>query len=152
MSIQIFANHAHVFPAIVNPNGTVDRLLRLLDICQIERAICFAPFSTQVEGTGLRHNEWLASELTGPSRLGRLYGFGTLDLKKPDVASQVRQIVNLGFRGIKMHPNAQEFDILCPAALEAYAAAQEHATSHPEDALGNAFVLALFCFRAKMNR
>lgn len=122
MSLRIFANHAHVFPDSVNPNGTVDRLLRLLDACEIERAVCFAPFSNQLEGTGIEHNAWLAGAIASHPRLT---GFGTLDLTRSDVTSQVRQIADLGFRGIKMHPNAQEFDILCPAALEAYAAAQD---------------------------
>lgn len=122
MSLRIFANHAHVFPESINPDGTVDRLLRLLDACGIEQAVCFAPFSNQLQGTGIDHNPWLARELTGRSRL---VGFGTLDLTRADVKSQVTQIRDLGFRGIKMHPNVQEFDILCPAAMEAYGAAQD---------------------------
>ena len=107
MSIRIFANHAHVFPAVVNPDGTIERLLRLLDSCNIEQAVCFAPFSNQVEGTGLNHNEWLAGELIGTGHAGRLFGFGTLDLKQTNIKAQVRRIADLGFKGIKMHPNAQ---------------------------------------------
>lgn len=122
MTLRIFANHAHVFPESVNPAGTTGRLLRLLDACGIEQAVCFAPFSTQVKGTGLDQNRWLAGELAGQLRL---VGFGTLDLARDDVAGQVKQIADLGFRGIKMHPNVQEFDILCPAAMEAYGAAQD---------------------------
>jgi uncharacterized protein len=122
MALRIFANHAHVFPESVNPNGTITRLLRLLDACGIERAVCFAPFSNQLQGTGIDHNGWLAGEL---STRPRLVGFGTLDLARNDVKDQVKQIADLGFRGIKMHPNAQEFDILCPAATEAYGAAQD---------------------------
>ena len=125
MSIRIFANHAHVFPAIVNPNGTIDRLLQLLDSCGIEQAVCFAPFSNQIEGTGLNHNEWLAAELAGSNRAGRLFAFGTLDLKLANVKAQVQRIADLGFKGIKMHPNAQEFDILGAPAMSAYAAAQD---------------------------
>lgn len=122
MALRIFANHAHVFPESVNPNGTINRLLRLLDTCEIERAVCFAPFSNQLKGTGIDHNAWLARELSTQSRL---VGFGTLDLARDDIKDQVKQIADLGFRGIKMHPNAQEFDILCPGATEAYGAAQE---------------------------
>ena len=122
MTLRIFANHAHVFPASVNPEGTIERLLRMLDACGIEQAVCFAPFSNQLIGTGIDQNRWLAAELTGKSRL---VGFGTLNLKRDDIQSQVKQVADLGFRGLKMHPNVQEFDILCPAAMEAYAAAQE---------------------------
>ncbi len=42
MSIRILANHAHVFPAAINPNATIERLLKLLNACGIEQAICFA--------------------------------------------------------------------------------------------------------------
>ena len=122
MGTRIFANHAHVFPEGIIPNGTTDRLLRLMDACGIEQAVCFAPFPHQLEGTGIESNEWLARQLTAHPRL---HGFGTLDLRRDDVAQQVRRVADLGLKGIKMHPNAQEFDILCPAAMQAYAAAQD---------------------------
>src|ERR1700722_4560289 len=122
MSTHVLANHAHVFPASVNPNGTIDRLLNLLDNCGIESAVCFAPFSRQLQRTEIEPNSWLAREILGRSRL---HGFGTLDLGRDDIRDQVRRINDLGLRGIKMHPNAQEFDVLCGAAQEAYAAAQD---------------------------
>src|SRR5688500_7732083 len=109
MSISILANHAHVFPEAVNPNATIDRLLRLLDACGIDQAACFAPFATQTDGHsadnagGGRHNAWLARELK--SRADRLYGFGTIDFRRADVADQVREAADLGFRGLKLHPN-----------------------------------------------
>jgi predicted TIM-barrel fold metal-dependent hydrolase len=127
MSIPVFANHAHVFPESVNPDGTVDRLFRLLDACGIAEAVAFAPFAHQVIGRGLHHNEWLARTI---AREPRLHGFGTVDflhhVDARPVKDQVKQIRDLGFRGIKMHPNAQEFDILGPTQMEAYAAAQDH--------------------------
>lgn len=127
MSIQVFANHAHVFPASVNPEGTIDRLLRMLDACDIAEAVCFAPFAYQVANSGIHHNEWLSREL---SKRTRLYGFGTVDLRRVvdprPVKEQVRHARELGMLGLKMHPNAQEFDILDPVAMEAYAAAEEH--------------------------
>ena len=48
------------------------------------------------------------------SRHDRLYGFGTIDLNRRDVRDQVKRIHDLGLKGIKMHPNAQQFDILSP--------------------------------------
>jgi hypothetical protein len=118
----VLAHHAHVFPASVNANGTVERLLRLLDACGIDGAVCFAPFAHQLEGTGLDPVAWLAKELEGQPRL---HGFGTVDLRRADRGDQVRRIADLGMRGIKLHPNAQEFDLLGPAATEVYAAAQD---------------------------
>ena len=118
---EIFAHHAHVFPESVNPGGSITRLLRLLDSCGIARAVCFAPFASQVP-TDLRPNDWLAKELTKESRL---VGFGTIDFSSPDLKEQVRRIVDLGFKGIKLHPNMQGFDMLSAPALEVYAAAQD---------------------------
>ena len=119
---SVFAHHAHVFPESVNPNGTADRLLRLMDECGIDAAVCFAPFAHQLDGTGLHPVSWLATEL---KHRPRLHGFGTVDMRRPDIAEQVRRIADAGFRGIKVHPNAQEFDMLGDAALRLYAAAQE---------------------------
>jgi predicted TIM-barrel fold metal-dependent hydrolase len=122
MSVRILANHAHVFPDSVNPGGTIERLVRLLDECGIEEAVCFAPFSHQVGPAGIHHNRWLSQQLEGHPRL---VGFGTVDFARQDIADQVREVRDLGLRGLKLHPNAQPFDILAPRALEAYAAAQE---------------------------
>ena len=125
--MQVFANHAHVFPSSLNPGGTIDRLLSLLDACEIDGAVCFAPFAHQSKAGDPDPVEWLAREL---SRRSRLCGFGTVDLRRENtdlsIADQVRRIKDLGLLGIKMHPNAQQFDLLSPEAFEAYAAAQEY--------------------------
>lgn len=120
--MDVLANHAHVFPEEVRADGTVDRLLALLDACEIDEAVCFAPFPHETETLNIEPNRWLAERIAGRSRLR---GFGTLDLRREDVADQVRRIADLGFPGMKLHPNSQRFDILHPAAMTAYAAAQE---------------------------
>ncbi len=120
--MEIFAHHAHVFPPDAHPDGTIDRLLRLLDSCGIARTVCFAPFAFQLT-SNVRANDWLAQALKPHDRLT---GFGTIDFSSTDVADQVRHIDNLGLKGIKLHPNTQKFDILSPPALEVYAAAEEH--------------------------
>lgn len=123
MADGIFANHAHVFPASVWADGTVDDLLRMMDACGIEQAVCFAPFAYQLEGRNIDANEWLAGELAPHPRL---CGFGTIDLRRLDIAQQVRRAKELGMRGLKLHPAAQEFDILGREAFAVYEAAQEH--------------------------
>ena len=123
MSFPLLANHAHVFPRDINPDGTIDRLLKLLDACDIAQAICFAPFAQQVDDTNINPNEWLAAEL---KKHDRLFAFGTIDLRREDVAVQVQQVADLGFKGLKLHPNTQKFDVLSPRALQVYAAAEKH--------------------------
>jgi len=122
MSISILANHAHVFPADVNPDATIDRLMKLLDDCGIAEAVCFAPFAQQLDGRGIDANEWLAREVKSRDRL---HGFGTIDLRRDDVKDQVRRAKELGLKGLKLHPNTQRFDVLDPRALETYAAAED---------------------------
>jgi predicted TIM-barrel fold metal-dependent hydrolase len=122
MSKRIFANHAHVFQESVRPHATVERLLQLMDACEIEQAVCFAPFSNQMDSDQSLHNIWLANEI---SRNDRLFGFGTLDFNKGNMREQVKQIHELGFRGIKIHPAYQKFNILSTQAFEAYQAAEE---------------------------
>ena len=122
MSFEIFANHAHVFPAAVNAQATIDRLLRLLDGCGIARAVCFAPFGMQMDGQPDRPNAWLAKEL--PKHADRLIGFGTIDFRREDLDDQVNEAADLGFRGLKLHPNIQQFDVLGEPAFRVYAAAE----------------------------
>jgi predicted TIM-barrel fold metal-dependent hydrolase len=123
MSYRVTVNHAHVFPPAINPNGTIDRLLKLMDACGIEEAVCFAPFAYQIEGKGIAdQNKWLAAEL---KKYKRLYGFGTVDPRRDDLREQVWQAHHLGLKGLKLHPNAQKFDILSPKIKEVYGAAQE---------------------------
>lgn len=124
MSQPVFANHAHVFPASINPDGTIERLLKMLDSCDISQAVCFAPFAHQSEKEGIDPNQWLAQELR--KHPDRLHGFGTVDVRRADVREQVRRARDLGMRGLKLHPNAQGFDMLSPRLFETYDAAQEH--------------------------
>ena len=119
---HVLAHHAHVFPQSVKPDGTIDRLLRLLDACGIDGAVCFAPFAHQTEAAAIEPVGWLAGELKNQPRL---HGFGTVDVRRRDLRDQVRRIADLGMRGIKLHPNAQEFDLLGAAAHEIYGAAQD---------------------------
>ena len=116
--MRIFAHHAHVFPAALNEKGTVQRLLAMLDACGIEGAVCFAPYPHQLDN----QNQWLAKEIKPQARLA---GFGTIDLKRDHIEEQVKECADLGFRGLKLHPNAQGWDILSAEAFEVYEAAQE---------------------------
>jgi hypothetical protein len=121
MNSVTLAHHAHLFPAAIRADGTVEELLKHLDACGIAEAVCFAPLPHQMDPKTTDRNGWLAGELKSRRRL---HGFGTLDFTG-NVRQQIRQIVDLGFKGIKIHPPVQKLDILSAPALEAYAAAQE---------------------------
>jgi len=121
---MIIANHAHVMPADVKPEGTIDNLKRLLDECGIDKCICFAPFSDRFKECGHTEspNEWLAKEIKNDPDL---YGFGTIDFDAENLRDEVDRIADLGFRGIKMHPPYQEFDIDGEDAFKVYERAEE---------------------------
>ena len=118
----VFANHAHVFPKTVRPDGTIEELLKLMDACHIDQAVCFAPFANQVTGLGIEPNQWLAGAL---EKHDTLYGFGTIDLDKGHTGKQAEAIAKLGFRGVKLHPAYQKFNILADELNDFYAAAEE---------------------------
>ncbi|NMB13248.1 MAG: amidohydrolase family protein [Firmicutes bacterium] len=119
--MDIFANHAHVFPRECRPEGSIEALLKLMDACQIKRAVAFAPFIDEVHDLGIDPNEWLAREL---EKHNSICGFGTIDLSKSDPARQAEAIANLGFKGVKLHPAYQRFNILADKLLDFYAAAE----------------------------
>ena len=121
---MIFANHAHVFPEEVKPEGTIDNLKKLLDECGIDKCVCFAPFPDRFKETGRTDtpNEWLAKEIKNDPDL---YGFGTIDFEAENLRDEVDRIADLGFKGIKMHPAYQEFDIDGEDAFKVYERAEE---------------------------
>lgn len=122
MSYEIFANHAHVFPENVRPDGTVDCLLRTMDACAIARCVCFATFPKQLKPENDETNAWLAQRLKGEDRL---IGFGVIDFERGSLREQVDRIADLGFKGIKLHPAYQKFAINGENAFEVYRQAEE---------------------------
>ena len=122
--MSIFINHVHLMPGEMRKDATLEAFLAVVDGLDFEGAVCFAPFSYQFERAGFRedHNMWLSDTISSHSNL---IGYGTLDPSKP-AAPQVKHISSLGFRGIKLHPPAQKFDIFGDWARTAYAAMEEH--------------------------
>lgn len=122
---MIFANHAHLFPKEVKEQGDINALMTFLDETGIDKAVCFAPFNNQIENTRIDvdQNTWLYSQIKGNDRL---VGFGTINFEKGNLEDDVKRIVDLGFKGIKLHPPYQEFVIDGPEACRVYSLAEEY--------------------------
>ena len=122
---RIFANHAHLFPKNTKPNGDIDCLKELLDACEIEGAVCFSPFWHQMNmyahTTGQNPCEWIADALKNEPKL---IGFGTIDFDEKNLKDQVKKVADLGLKGLKIHPAAQEVKINSPELFEVYEEAQ----------------------------
>ena len=121
----MFVNHVHITPRECQEHdATLDTFLSLADKLGVEGAVCFAPSISQFKFCSRTDNPnvWLARTLADRPNL---FGYGSLDPGKP-AAPQVKQIAELGFRGIKLHPPGQKFYIFGEWAKEAYAAMEEH--------------------------
>lgn len=121
---MIFANHAHVFPEELRPTGSVDGLKRLMDACGIDKCVCYAPFDDRFKENNRTDtpNEWLAKAIKNDPDL---YGFGTVDFTAENLRDEVDKIADFGFKGIKLHPAYQEFDIDGEDAFKVYERAEE---------------------------
>lgn len=122
MTYDIFANHAHVFPENVRPDGTVDVLKRTMDECGISKCVCFATFPSQLKEENEETNQWLYKQIHSDPDL---VGFGVIDFEKGDLRGQVDRIADFGFRGIKIHPAFQKIAVDGEQAFEVYARAEE---------------------------
>ena len=121
---KIYANHAHLFPKNTKPNADKECLKALLDECSIVKAVCFAPFQNQMEMYDLtqNRNHWLAGEIKNENQL---VGFGTVNFEEDNLEDQVKEIAELGFLGIKIHPAYQEVRVDSPELFRVYETAQK---------------------------
>lgn len=121
---MVFAHHSHVFPKDIKEEGTIDNLKRLLDDCGIDKCVAFPCFHDRFEESSHTDtpNEWLYNQLKGEKDI---YGFGVVDFNAKSMRDQVDRIADYGFKGIKLHPAYQEFDIDGEKAFEVYQRAEE---------------------------
>lgn len=125
----MFINHIHLMPEDLRADATPEKFLAAIPPVvegaghAFEGAVAFAPFRHQFDAAGRTDcpNVWLCEAIRSHSEL---VGYGTLDPGKP-AGKQVEQIAALGFRGIKLHPPAQKFEIFGSWAREGYAAMEE---------------------------
>lgn len=119
--MKIFAHHAHVFPKEIREDGTMEALLSLMNVCDIDQAVAFAPFYEYFDRE-FPVNVWLAEELF---KHPELVGFGVIDFRKDNLEEQVEEIAKLGLKGIKIHPAFQKIKIDGQKAFVVYEKAQE---------------------------
>ncbi len=121
--MRITAHHAHLFPTQVRPAGDIAHLLSTLDACGIEQCVAFAPFPVQMHRQDFSPSRWLYEEIAPQG--DRLFGFGVIDFARGHLQEQVDEIASLGFKGIKLHPAFQHFNVFGPEARQVYARAEE---------------------------
>ncbi len=121
--MDIFANHAHVFPEDVRSEGSIASLLALMDECDIARCVCFAPHRHKVQTRGYPEpSDWLIEAIADEPRL---VGFACINPVDDDAVDRLEHAMGVGLQGCKLHPATDRYDILDPRAMDFYAAAEE---------------------------
>jgi len=135
ISCSIIDFHTHVFPEKVaekavqsisdyyglpmRGGGTVDGLFASGEPFEIQRYVIHATATRPDQVRGI--NDFLAETCALDDRL---IGFGSLHPHMEDLEGELARFPALGFRGLKLHPDFQDFAIDDPAAMPIYALAQ----------------------------
>lgn len=128
----MFIGHCHVSPEGAfdeeNPQkGTLDELAKWLDLLGAEGAVAFAPF-TQSEAhpfVTMDPNKWLYAQLK-KKRYGNISAFMLVNPKEGHQAVEtLKEYVNKGFSGIKIHPAIFKIKINDPSFEDFYSQAEE---------------------------
>ncbi len=88
-------------------DGTVSTLLKEADIAGIEHCIVQSVATTPKQVS--RINSFIANSVTKSK--GKFTGLGTLHPDSEDVKADIDEIIGLGLKGVKLHPDIQQFKI-----------------------------------------
>ncbi len=120
--MEIIDFHAHIYPDKIaekathstgefygikpEHTGTADELLTIGKKAGISRFVLL-PVATKPEQVH-RINDFIVSEV---KKHEEFYGFGAVHPDCADLTAEAENIISLGLKGIKLHPDTQGFDI-----------------------------------------
>lgn len=130
---MIIDAHAHIFPAKIaakavkgignfyselkmHMDGTVDTLIKDGKKNNIDKFIVQSVATTpeQVESI----NDFIAASVN--EHPDELIGFATIHPDYPDLGDEIARAVNMGLKGLKLHPDFQLFNIDCLKAMKIF--------------------------------
>ena len=130
--------HAHMFPAKIaakavkgignfyrelkmHMDGTVDTLIKDGKKNNIDKFIVQSVATTpeQVESI----NDFIAASVN--EHPDELIGFATIPPDYPDLGDEIARAVNMGLKGLKLHPDFQLFNIDCLKAMKIFEIIEE---------------------------
>ncbi|MCL2504214.1 MAG: amidohydrolase family protein [Coriobacteriia bacterium] len=103
-------------------DGTVEGLLATMDHSGVDISVV-QPIATR-PGQVKSINDWTAAAAAAAN--GRIVPFGAMHPGFEEPAAEIERMASLGLRGIKLHPEFQEFDPLDPCVTPILKAAKEH--------------------------
>jgi len=133
--MQIFDFHCHIYPdkiaerasnatgvfyntSVPQRRGTVSDLLSACEEASITGALVQSVATTPAQVKSI--NEFIAR--TVAEHPDRLVGFGTLHPESEDIEGDVNHLLELGLRGVKLHPDIQKFALNDPHSMALFEA------------------------------
>lgn len=152
---MIIDAHAHIFPEKIaekaavgigdfydlnmENDGTLSTLLKICDRAGVDRCIVQSVATVPHQVRSI--NDFISESVRAYP--DRLIGFGALHPDYEDIEGEVQRIISLGLKGIKLHPDFQQFKIDDEKAFPIYEAASRerlpvlfHAGDHRYDFSG----------------
>lgn len=132
--MHYFDSHVHIFPdkiatkAAVNIgrfydipmdfDGTVEHCLEIADKGHIDKCLVHSVATTREQVKSINNFIHGAVE----EHKDRFVGFCSLhpSMSETEIAEEIDRIIGLGLKGIKLHPDFQEFNIDSPEAMKMY--------------------------------
>lgn len=102
--------------------GLVEDMLERADRAGVDKALVQSVATTPHQVSSINH--FIANEVE--KHPDRLIGFGTLHPASEDIIGDLRELLSLGLKGVKLHPDIQDFKIDDYRALSIYEACEEH--------------------------
>lgn len=102
--------------------GTVEDMLAQADRVGVDRALVQSVATTPHQVQSI--NGFIAAEIA--KHPDRLIGFGTLHPASENIEGDLLHLLSLGLRGVKLHPDIQDFKIDDYRALSIYEACERH--------------------------
>ena len=134
---QIIDSHCHIYPekiaskavagtdrfydTIAKCDGTAASLLQINEEVGIDHSLVQSVATTPKQVQSI--NNFIADTVKNAD--GRLTGLGTLHPDSEDQRADVQHLVDLGLRGVKLHPDIQQFKIDDYRCLKIYELCEE---------------------------
>ena len=135
---QIIDSHCHIYPekiaakavagtdtfygTVAKCDGTADSLMKINEACGIDHSLVQSVATTPKQVNSI--NSFIAQTVAASD--GKLTGLGTLHPDSEDQRADVQHLVDLGLRGVKLHPDIQRFKIDDYRCLKIYELCEEY--------------------------
>lgn len=136
-NLEVIDAHCHVYPEKIAEravagtdhfygttaacSGTVSGLEEILAEGRIDRCLIHSVATTPKQVSSI--NRFIAAEVANHPK--QFFGFGALHPESDDLERDVRELLDLGLKGVKLHPDIQRFPLDEKNCMTMYGLCQE---------------------------